>query len=101
MHVVNSVGFAMGGSTLVHHRNYISSEVEGVYVGIIWLFFVIIQFYFNLILNFETEGRHVNAKAHEVVYHLASFFSSKEEISQSGMEPPISSLRFGYVSTIM
>ena len=30
---------------------------------------------------FETKGQHVNVKAHEAVDHLASFVSSKEEIS--------------------
>ena len=38
----------------------------------------------------DTEGQHVNAR----------FLSSREEISQPGIEPPISSLRFGYLSTI-
>ena len=40
---------------------------------------------------FETEGRHANAK----------FLSSREEISQSGIEPPTSPLRFGYLSIII
>ena len=39
-------------------------------------------------------------QAQEAVDHLASFPSSREEISQPGFEPPTSSLRFGYPSTI-
>ena len=50
---------------------------------------------------FEAEGRQANAKTHEAVHHLANFPSSREEISQPGFEPPISSLRFGYPSTII
>ena len=52
-------------------------------------------------LFFETEGRHANARAHEALDHLASFLSSKEEISQLGIELPTSSLRFGYLFTII
>ena len=47
------------------------------------------------------EGWHASAKAQEVVDHLASFPSSREEISQPGIELPTSSLRFGYFSTII
>ena len=54
----------------------------------------------NFFIFFETEGRHASAKAQEAVHHLASFPSSREEISQPGFEPPTSSLRFGYPSTI-
>ena len=49
---------------------------------------------------FETKGRQASAKAQEVVHHLASFPSSREEISQLGFKPPTSFLRFGYPSTI-
>ena len=38
------------------------------------------------------EGRHANAKAHEVVHHLTSSPSSRVEISQPGIEPPTSPL---------
>ena len=40
---------------------------------------------------FETEGQLANVK----------FLSSREEISQRGIKPPISSLGFGYLSTII
>ena len=40
---------------------------------------------------FETKGRHANAKAQEAIDHLASFLSSREEISQPWLEPPSSS----------
>ena len=43
------------------------------------------------IIPFETKGRHANAK----------FLSSREEISQPGIELPTFSLRFGYLSTII
>ena len=43
---------------------------------------------------FEIEGWEANAKAHEVVDHMASFLSSREEISQPRIKPPTSSLRF-------
>ena len=49
----------------------------------------------------EIEGRHANAKAQETVDHLASFMSSREEVSQLGIKPPTSSLRFEYLSTII
>jgi hypothetical protein len=44
-----------------------------------------------------------NATTHEaIVDHLTRFYlSSREEISQSGIEPPTSSLSFGYLSTII
>ena len=61
-----------------------------------FLFFILI---FDFLI-FETEGRHASAKAHEAIHHLASFPSSREEISQPGYEPPTSYLRFGYLSTI-
>ena len=32
---------------------------------------------------------------------IVKFMSSREEISQSGIEPPTSSSRFGYLSTII
>ena len=48
---------------------------------------------YNFYFYFETECRHASAKAHEVVDHLTSFLSSREEISQLGIEPPIPSLR--------
>ena len=50
---------------------------------------------------FETECRQSNVEAQEAVEHTATFMSSKEEISQPGIEPPTSSLRFGYLSTII
>ena len=46
---------------------------------------------YDFLFYYETEGRHANAK----------FLSSREEISQPGIEPPTSSLRFGYLSTIV
>ena len=48
---------------------------------------------------FHIEGRQANAKAHEVVDHLASILSSREEIWQPGIEPPIASFIFEYLST--
>ena len=51
--------------------------------------------------NSETEGRHVSAKAQEAFDHLTSFWLGREEISQPRIEPPTSSLEFGYLSTIM
>ena len=53
------------------------------------------------IFIFETECRQSNVEGREVVEHTATFMSSKEEISQPGIEPPTSSLRFGYLSTII
>jgi hypothetical protein len=44
---------------------------------------------------FEIEGRQ------KAVDHLASFPSDRKEISQPGIEPPTSSLRFKYLSTII
>ena len=38
-----------------------------------------------------------STKAHEAFDHLASFMSSREKISQPGIKPPTSSLRFGYL----
>ena len=46
----------------------------------------------------ETNVQQANAKAQVVVNHLASFLSSREEISQPGIGPSTSSLRFGYLS---
>ena len=40
-----------------------------------------------------------NPKAQEAVDHLTSLSSGREEISQPGIEPPTSSLGFGYLST--
>ena len=57
---------------------------------------------FNLIyFIFEREGRQANPKAHEAVDHRASFPSGREKISQLEIKPPTSSLRFGYLSTII
>ena len=50
---------------------------------------------------FETEGRHANVKVEEAVDHLASFPSSREEVSLLGIELPTFSLRFGYLSIII
>ena len=58
------------------------------------------KYFFFSFFFFEAEGRQANAKAQEAVHRLASFPSSREEILQSGFEPPTSSLRFGYPSTI-
>lgn len=42
------------------------------------------------------------AATQEAIDHLTRFFlSSREKISQPGIEPPTSSLRFGYLSTII
>jgi hypothetical protein len=49
----------------------------------------------------ERESQQVNAKAHEAVDHLTSFWSSRDEISQPRIELWIFSLRFGYLSIIM
>ena len=56
---------------------------------------------FSFLFLFEIEGRHASAKAQVVVDHLVRFPSSREEISQPGIEPPTSSLRFGYLCTII
>ena len=57
----------------------------------------------HLFIYFEIEGRQTNAvtnaKAQGAIHHLASFPSSREEISQLGIKPPTSSLRFGYLFT--
>ena len=42
----------------------------------------------------ETEGRQANAKAREAVDHVTSFLLGREEISEPGIEPSTSSLRF-------
>jgi hypothetical protein len=49
----------------------------------------------------EIEDQQASAKAQEAFDHLASILSSREEISQQGIEPPTSFLRFGYLSTII
>jgi hypothetical protein len=49
----------------------------------------------------ERESRQAKAKAQEAIDHVASISSSREEISQPGFKPPTSSLRFGYLSTII
>jgi hypothetical protein len=51
--------------------------------------------FFNLFIL--TKGRQASTKAQEVVDHLARCPSSREEISQPGIEPPTSSLRLGYL----
>ena len=45
----------------------------------------------SLLFFFKTEGRHANANV----------LSSRDEISQPGLELPTSSLRFGHLSTII
>ena len=55
----------------------------------------------SLLLFFKIEGRQASAKAQGAVDHVASFPSSREEISQPGFEPPTSFLRFGYLSIII
>jgi hypothetical protein len=50
---------------------------------------------------FETEGRQASGKVQEVVDHLAGSLSRRKEMSQSVIKPPISSLRYGYLSTII
>ena len=47
------------------------------------------------------EGQHANVKAQEADDHVASFSLGREEISQSRIELPTSSLRFVYLSTII
>ena len=80
---------------LVYQCNLISASHYTCTLAVtIYIFFIL--FYFI----FETEGRQASAKAQEAIHHLTSFPSSREEISQSGFEPPTSSLRFGYPSTI-
>ena len=49
----------------------------------------------------EKEGRHASAKAQDAIDHMASFSSCREEISNPRIEPPTSSLGFGYLSTII
>ena len=63
--------------------------------------FLLILFFICFILFFEIEGWHVNAKAREAIDHMVSFPSDGEEISQPEIEPPTSSLRFGYLSCII
>ena len=58
-----------------------------------------LDFYFISI--FETKGRQANARAQDAIDHLTSFMSSREETSLLGVEPPTSSLRLGFLSTII
>ena len=51
------------------------------------------------VLFFETEDQQASAKAQEAVDHLTSFPSSREVISQLGIQLPTFSLRFGCLST--
>jgi hypothetical protein len=71
--------------------------IQGKAIGIVARLF---SFSFSF-FKFKTEGQHAIAKAQEALDHLASFPSGREEISQPGFEPPTSSLRFGYLSTII
>ena len=57
--------------------------------------------HFLFLFLFETEDRQGNAKAHDTVDHLTNFLPSKHENSQLGIEPPTSSLRSGFLSTII
>ena len=63
--------------------------------------YVCVCIYIYTFFFLATEGRHANAKAQEAINHLASFLPSREEISRPGIELPTSSLRFGYLSTII
>ena len=54
-----------------------------------------------LFIIYLTEGRHASVEVHEAVDHQTSFMSSREEFSHPGIEPSTSSLRFGYLSTII
>ena len=56
---------------------------------------------FLFILFFDTKAQQASAKAHKAVDHMANFMSSRDEISQLGFELPTSSLRVGYLSTII
>ena len=58
-------------------------------------------FFFFSFLFFEIEGQQTNAQAQEAINHLASFLSSREEISQPGIEPPTSSSKLKYLSIII
>ena len=60
-----------------------------------------VSLYQGFFIFLEKEGRHANAKAHEALDHLTCFLSSREEILQPGIEPLPSSLKFGYLSTII
>ena len=51
--------------------------------------------------SFKTKGRHANANAHAAVDHMTSFLLGEKEISQPEFELPTSSLKFGYLSTII
>jgi hypothetical protein len=42
----------------------------------------------------DTEGQHANTNALEAIDHLTSFVSSREEISQPGIEPPLTQYQF-------
>jgi hypothetical protein len=50
-----------------------------------------------LVYFFKTEGQHANTKAQEAIDHLTSLMSSRDEISQLGIDMPTFSLRFGYL----
>ena len=45
----------------------------------------------------EIEGPHASVKAEKAVDHLVIFLSSREDISQSRIEPPTPSLRLGII----
>ena len=49
----------------------------------------------------KSKGQQAITKAQEVVDLLGSLLSSREMTSQLGIEPPTSSLRFGYLSIII
>ena len=51
-----------------------------------FFYFIFLKFFF------ETEGRHASTKTQEAVDHLASFLSSREEISQPGIKKKIFTL---------
>jgi hypothetical protein len=73
--------------------------------GFTWMpqtqtFLCYMQSFFSLFVE-ETEGRHASAKAQDAIDHMASFSSCREEISNPQIEPPTSSLGFGYLSTII
>ena len=56
-----------------------------------------VGFFIFFFFFFEIEGRHAGTKAQDAVAHMASFVSSREEISQSEIEPPTSSLTTSWI----
>lgn len=103
------MNYAFGGDTLfdfqicclVEHK---CQRISSVYVeiGLEESLRTQAKFYIpGFFFFFKTKGGQARAKAQEIVDHLASSPSNREEISRLGIKPPTSSLRFGYPSSII